>query len=89
MSDGDWEPYKNGFKKGNIAVFPAIGVGAWQVWEYQLEHWLPVVPIIYATREVRTHDRTCSPPYQYWQRTREETIAEVQRLAEEYAKTLT
>lgn len=85
MSDG-WEPYHNGYVKGHIGVFPTIP-DAWSVWDNFSGEWAQSEPFTYAARSGRTHIPGRNPPYQFWERTRGDTIDEAKRLAELWLKT--
>jgi hypothetical protein len=85
MTNGsdDWQPYHNGFVKGHIGVFPAVP-DAWAVWDNFSGEWRKSEPFIAAARNGRTHTPGGDPPFHFWERTREETIAEAKRLAEKW-----
>ena len=84
MKDG-WTPFQDGFVKGDVAVFG--GIFGWRVCSRTNGEWAPVEPRISAAREgMRFHDGGRREPYEFWKRTREETIAEAMTLADEWAE---
>lgn len=83
MTDRGWTPRTDGFVNGDVGVFPAL-FGAWEVWHKIDGEWRAVKPQIYAARNGREHDPNASPPFRYWERTRDETIAEAKLLALEW-----
>ncbi len=83
MANPEWEPYVDGFVKGDVGIFPGFG-GAWVVWNKVDGEWSQSEPLTYAATSGRTYDRLRSPPYEFWERTKEETILEAKRLAEQW-----
>lgn len=82
MAD-QWTKHADGFVCGDIGVFPAIP-DAWAVWENVAGEWQEVEPFLAARRQVHTRGPNGGPPYQFSERTREETIEEAKRLALEW-----
>lgn len=79
----EWKPYKDGFVKDHIGVFPG-DFGAWEAWENFSGEWQPCGRGLSAAREGSEHCPGEVPPYHFWERTREETITAAKRLAEDW-----
>lgn len=80
----EWTPYKDGFIKGNIGVFPSIGTGAWEVWDKFSGEWECSEPYTYAAKEGRTYDPDRRSPYVYWERNNDEILTKIQQLADQW-----
>jgi hypothetical protein len=78
-----WTPHVDGFVKGNIGVFPYF-FGSWTVWDNFSGEWQESEPFTCASMEGVDVDLNRDPRYLYWTRSKEETIADAKRLAEEW-----
>lgn len=82
-----WVAYRDGFVLGRVGVFPSY-FGSWEVLVRSEDgEWREAVPEISVGPETRSFDRERSPPYVFETRTRDCVIAEVKRLAAEWAAT--
>ena len=79
MSTDDWKPHYDGFILGDLGVFPCIG--GWAVWEKVEGEWREVDPFLSAGLQGVTHTKGAFEPFYFWERTRDETIAEAKRMA--------
>ncbi|WP_269582019.1 hypothetical protein [Roseibium sp. Sym1] len=70
---------------GDVGVFPFF-TGAWVVWERVSGEWQEVEPMIVAPRQGRDFYPGHNPPYRFWTRDRNATIAAAKALALVYAR---